>query len=69
MLQKADELGSKSIKAMAMWIGHAVALEFKYAAILRNSTHPGFLSRAKIEQYKDDLRKAYGRQSSTEADK
>lgn len=69
MLQKADELGSKSIKAMAMWIGHAVALEFKYAAILRNSTHPGFLPRAKIEQYKDDLRKAYGRQSSTEADK
>jgi hypothetical protein len=68
MMQKADELGSESLEAMANWIGHAVALKYKYAAILRNSTQPGLLPRSKIEQYKDDLRKAYGRQPSRDAD-
>jgi hypothetical protein len=47
MLQKAEEFGSESFKAMAMWIGSAVVFKYKYAAIQkilnsRGSFHAGW---------------------------
>jgi hypothetical protein len=56
MLQKADELDSESFKAMAMWIGTAVALKYKYAVILKHSQQPDLFPRSLIEKYKADLR-------------
>jgi hypothetical protein len=69
MLQKAEELGSESFKAMAMWIGLAVALKYKYAVILKNSQQPGLFPRSLIEQYKADLRAMYGRHPSHDGDR
>jgi uncharacterized protein YycO len=68
MLQKAEEFGSESFKAMAMWIGSAVVLKYKYAAILKNSQQPGLFPRRLVEQFKADLRAMYKRDPSRDND-
>ena len=64
MLKKAEELGSASFEALAMWIGLAVSIKYQYAAILKNSLEPGVFPRDMIEKFRTNLKEMHERHRS-----
>ncbi|MBY5461842.1 C40 family peptidase [Rhizobium leguminosarum] len=67
MLAEAKKRDSRVLEALGMWIGHAAAIRYQYAALMRNSTNPGFLSRDEVEAIKKRLKGFQDRQQAAES--
>ena len=64
MMEEAKRLNSKSFEALAMWICLAATNRFQYAALLRNSKEPGFLSLELKEKFRSNLKRMQERHFS-----
>jgi hypothetical protein len=56
LVEKAKNLQSQSLEALALWISFALAIKYQYSMILKNSQEPGTIPREVVEKCKATLK-------------